>query len=377
MNKVKFSPHISKFTTLYEKYGLGAVKNIWLLVCLSSISKTVNLYKQKDYVGALLCNKETSCSSHYKRLLRFFQDWGSSLDLLNDLRRLNLQFLKSVGGNVLVMDGTSWQSGSQKIHYLVLSVVIKDVAIPIYWKQLEKLGSSNQEERKALFIEAMKIFDIRGMTLLADREYIGRGWFNFLKGNHLDFVIRLRWGDYFEEVNQEPGLDYDDMYKRCLKKNKTVKKKITLGDSSFYLIMVPNLKPNAKEDVMILLTTLSKVNKAGGMYLTRWKIETMFKHLKTNGYNLEELNLEGAGKHELMMAIVAIAYTLSIREGLKHSKDIPKQKYRDGLCTLEISVFRKGLEFLIQKCMKFIRFLKYVLKALSHSSNHPILQNVQ
>jgi hypothetical protein len=87
-----------------------------------------------------------------------------------------------------------------------LSVVIKDVVIPKYWKQLEKLDSSNQEERKRLFTEAMKVFDLRGMTLLTDREYIGRGWFSFLKGNLLDFVIRLRWGDYFEEINQESGL---------------------------------------------------------------------------------------------------------------------------------------------------------------------------
>jgi hypothetical protein len=68
------SPHMRKFSALYEKYGLGAVKNIWLLTCLIPLARTTNLYKMKDYVGGVLGNEASKAESHYKRLIRFFQD---------------------------------------------------------------------------------------------------------------------------------------------------------------------------------------------------------------------------------------------------------------------------------------------------------------
>lgn len=40
-------PRLRKFSTLYESYGLRVVKNIWLLVCLLPLARTVNLYKMK------------------------------------------------------------------------------------------------------------------------------------------------------------------------------------------------------------------------------------------------------------------------------------------------------------------------------------------
>jgi hypothetical protein len=36
-------PHLRKFSDFYEKYGYGAVKNIWLLTCLIPIARTVKL----------------------------------------------------------------------------------------------------------------------------------------------------------------------------------------------------------------------------------------------------------------------------------------------------------------------------------------------
>ena len=60
--------HLRKFSDLYEKYGLGAVKNLWLLTCLLPIARTVNLYKWKDHVGGLLGKQEVEASSHYRQL---------------------------------------------------------------------------------------------------------------------------------------------------------------------------------------------------------------------------------------------------------------------------------------------------------------------
>ena len=48
------SPHLRKFSDLYAAYGLGSVKNIWLITCLIPLARTANLNKMKDYIGAVL-----------------------------------------------------------------------------------------------------------------------------------------------------------------------------------------------------------------------------------------------------------------------------------------------------------------------------------
>ncbi len=284
--------------------------------------------------------------------------------------------MRGLGFKTLVMDGTSWTLGEAKVHYLVLSVLVGSVAVPIYWVQLEKIGASSQAERKAMFEQAFLLFDLQGMTLLADREYIGKNWFNFLKKNKIHFVIRLRAGDYFEEVNGARGKGYERMVTKCGLKDKLVKKQIFLDGQAFTIVMMPNPKVNAEEPVMIFLTTLPNAVKAAECYVKRWKIECLFKHLKTNGYNLEDLNLKNASKNLLMMAIVTIAYTLAIQEGWKHQNYIATQRYQDGTQTPEVSIFREGLAILTTKCFRFIEFIRYVFSMLS-PKNHPISKNVQ
>jgi Transposase DDE domain len=374
--KHMLTTHLRKFTALYEIYGLGAVKNLWLMIALLNIGRTTNLNKLKDYVGPVLGNQGTKPESHYQRLIRFFRDHHEQAGFVSDLQRLGLASLKKSGFRKLIMDGTSWSVGDAKVHYMVLAVLVGKVAVPIYWKQLGKLGASNQDERKELFECAAKLLDLSGMTLLADREYIGRNWFKYLKTNQIDFVIRMKMGDYIAETNAMQGKSYQQMLEKCLAKNKLVKKQILLDGCSFLLVMLPNPKHGADEKVVIMLTTLVDAKRAVRLYSKRWKIETMFKHLKTNGYNLEDLNMFKDGKLDLMMALVALAYIMTIKLGLKDADEIRLNKYKDGNEVLEVSVFRNGLALITSFCFDIIEFAKYVL-ANFYPKRLMLKQNVQ
>ena len=369
-------PHLCKFSELYSKYGLGAVKNLWLLMSLIPMARTVNLNKLKDYVGGALKNEQTDAQSHYKRLIRFFQSWSTEEGFVHDVMVNNLRILRKLGFDKLLLDGTSWSMGQTKVHYLVLSVLVKKVAVPIYWVQLGKLGASSQEERKEMFDKALSLFDLRGMTLLADREYIGKEWFKYLKDKGINFVIRLKFADYYCEVDALKGKNYQAMYDRCRQKGKLVKKQIQLDGENYWMVMIPNPKPGAAEEVIIFLTTLPPTTKTTQLYALRWKIECLFFHLKTNGYNMEDLNLKCTAKSRLMMALVAGAYLLAIREGWKRRKQISMQHYKDGSQTLEVSIFRKGLSIILPKCFRLGVFLKY-LSTIFLPQNHPICKNVQ
>lgn len=365
-----------KFSDLYAKYGLGAVKNFWLLTCLLPLARTVNLYKMKDYVGGVLENDETAPMSHYRRLTRFFEEWGGREDFLHDLMLQLLRFLKGMGFKTLVLDGTSWEFGESKIHYLVLSVLVNKVAVPIYWVQLGKIGASSQEERQSMFEKALQLFDLKGITLLADREYVGKTWFKFLKTNKINFVVRLKHGDYESEVDAGQGKPYWQMYLKCAAKNKILKRKVWLDGEPFTFVMMPNPKTCADEPVLLFLTTLTDAKKAAELYVFRWKIECLFKHLKSNGFHLEDLNLKDEGKNLLMFAVAATAYTLTVRNAWKYRKSIATKIFTDGSETLENSIFREGLSRITTICFSFIRFLTFVLKA-QNTKNHALFKNVQ
>lgn len=66
-----------------------------------------------------------------------------------------------------------------------------------------------------MFEKAFLLFDLEGMILLADRGYIGKDWFNFLKKKKIHFVIRLRINDYCDEVNAAAGKDSEQMFHKC------------------------------------------------------------------------------------------------------------------------------------------------------------------
>ena len=78
--------------------------------------------------------------------------------------------------------------------------MVNDVAIPIWWEDLGKAGHSSQEERIELLQQAMSRYNLKGMPMLADREYIGRKWFKYLDNSGLCFVIRLKEGIYHQEL---------------------------------------------------------------------------------------------------------------------------------------------------------------------------------
>ncbi len=368
--------HLRKFTAIYKTYGLGAVKNLWLILALLNLGRTTNLNKLKDYVGAVLDNDKTKPESNYKRLIRFFQDHHEQVGFVSNLQRLGLASLKKSGFTKIIIDGTSWSVGDTKVHYLVLAVLVGKVAVPIYWKQLGKLGASSQEERKELFEAAAKLLDLSGMILLADREYIGRSWFKYLKINQIGFVIRMKMGDYEEDTNAMPGKSYQQMLDKCLSKNKLVKKQIQLEGCTFWLVMIPNPKHGAEEKIVIMLTTMSDAKRAAMLYGKRWKIETMFKHLKTNGYNLEDMNVFKGGKPDLMMALVALAYIITIKLGLKDVSSLRLNKYKDGSKVLEVSVFRHGLTLITSFCFNLMEFAKYVY-AYFYPKKLVLEQNVQ
>ena len=140
-----------------------------------------------------------------------------------------------------------------------------------------------------------------------------------------------------------------------------------LGEVTYTFVMIKNPKHNPKEPYLYFISDLQDARAIAAHYLKRWKIECCFKNLKTNGFNLEDINLRSDQKIELMIGILALIYIIAIREGmLKHlTKPIALKKYKDGTIHLLISLFRTGyamIQFVFDTIAKLIYYLENLLK---------------
>ena len=199
LNKIKDNfPHHSKCQIRTLLIILGCMLEL----------RTVCLYKCKDKVGNMTGKKNRKSESNYKRLLRFYAIKKIN-SFCNGIFMLLLSLIE-ISGVHLVLDRTNWKVGKKNINILTLGILFKDCFIPLCWQQLNKRGNSNFAERENLMNRFIKLWNkagksINDMVLVADREFIGPDWFNYLSKNNLSFVFRLKENMYFELVRRDGG----------------------------------------------------------------------------------------------------------------------------------------------------------------------------
>lgn len=94
----------------------------------------------------------------------------------------------------LCLDRTNWKFGKKDINYLVLSWRINSqISVPLLFVELDKAGNSNTAERIDLLNIFNEIFGFhRIKSLMADREFVGREWFEMLNKNQSPYYIRVK-----------------------------------------------------------------------------------------------------------------------------------------------------------------------------------------
>lgn len=374
----------SEVKFFFSKFQEHIVRNMFIVALGIFEARSTNLNKVKDKLANILHNQETTKpESNYQRLIRFFRlESEEKEELIISLLHISFYILGQKMGKAkyLTLDGTSWEYGTKKIHLLTLAVVINGVSVPIWWEELDKKGTSNFEERYRVIEKAFKLYNLKGLVLLADREYIGDKWFKYLKNKGLEFVIRLKkrvYKEYVDEQRQDDsgcfihqkwryiGLEN----KAALKKfrNVGVSKQIEILGEKYTFVVFKNPKAGAEEPLIYFLSTLKDKKKIVKAYPIRWTIETCFKHLKSNGFELEALNFKDDKKIKLMMAIVVFLYALCIEQGLlqyQTSKKSDWKKFSNQSVTLAVSVFRKGLSYLETKFKDLVTFIDFLTQLI-------------
>ena len=93
------------------------------------------------------------------------------------------------------------------------------------------------------------------------------------------------------------------------------------------------------------------------------------------GINIEDLNFSKDSKICLMVALVVMAYVLSVQQGLENKVE-KKKIYRNKPSRLAISYFRQGLSIVKAKVWSLKRFIG-VLNNIFKNTNQGKLLYVQ
>lgn len=308
-------------------------KNFFKETVISAIRTSHIHYKKLvEYVSG----DAKECSKN-RQMQRFMQkqdiDYTQAGKIIIELLNLKDNF-------ILAMDRTNWKFGNKEINYLVISAVYESTSIPLVWKELDKKGNSNTEERIGIVLDLLKIIDVNKIKILiGDREFEGEEWFKFLQENNIKYLVRLKSSHLLRHFNggkMQAGKIFEYLSKNEIESRKD---KI-LGVSS--LIAVKKLK---SELLVVCTNNLNlKSKEILKFYKERWKIETLFKNTKTKGFNIEETHLKETKKLEKLFLIITIACVVSILTG-KIRNSLEKIKIKNHGRKL-YSLFTYGIDFI-------------------------------
>jgi hypothetical protein len=275
--------------------------------------------------------------SHYIRIQRFLRLFDVSYAVIAVLV-VSLCGVPSPW--VLTLDRTNWQLGKTPLNVLVLGICYKGVAIPVLWTILEKKGNSNTLERIALVEEFVRLFGAGAIWYLcADREFIGKTWFEWLIANSISFRIRVRDNTQMPngrgEMVEAKRLFRGEAINQPLVINKARRiwglalwvAGMRLPNGEYLIVVAPNYTAKAIED-----------------YAKRWEIETLFGCLKSRGFRLEQTHVIEPERLKKLIALLALAFCWAHVVGEWLSQQKPLRTNKHG--RLEKSIFRYGFDHL-------------------------------
>ena len=289
---------------------------------------------------------EAKMASRYKRIKRFFSQFKIDFSLVASWVMQAFGLLTE--GVYLSVDRTHWCWGKSNINILMLSVVYRGIALPLFWCLLPKFGNSDTAERIALVKRFIAQFGPEKLAgLLADREFIGDAWLGWLLQENIPFCIRIKRNTITTNAR---GLEVDIealFYDLKPGEQRLLQDKRKLWKQQVYLSAL-----RLSDGELLLVATDQWLADPIGLYGKRWQIETLFGCLKSKGFGFEETHLTKPERIEKLVALLTIAFCWAHRTGeWRHEeKAIPIKKHG----RLLQSYFRYGLDYLRDRLLNAI-----------------------
>ena len=255
----------------------------------------------------------------------------------------------------LALDRTNWKWGKKNLNILVLAVVYKGVAIPVYWLLLNKQGNSSTRERIALMKRFIQQFgNGQLLGLLADREFIGEAWLAWLNAEQISFHIRIKKDAKVLSSRGEP-VQVTQLF-QFLKAGEahTLPTAKTMTGVNVFLTGL-----RLSDGELLIIASGKACLNAIEIYGNRWQIETLFSCLKGRGFNLEETRVTDRTRIKRLLVVTVVAFCWAHRIGEWQHENVKPIKVKKHQ-RLAKSIFTAGLDLLRDSLLKPIDSLRLV-----------------
>ncbi len=256
----------------------------------------------------------------------------------------------------LIMDRTNWQFGEMDHNLLVISIQAGDVAIPLVWRSLGKAGNSSMTERIALMERLLRFFPKENIAgLLADREFIGEMWAEWLQAQGIPFITRLKANMVATRENGAAmtlGKGFAFVPEGCASKPHRVR----LGKNLWVNVQA---KRTCKGLVIVAFDGEMPANapQPVNLYRKRWLIECGFACLKRKGFELEDTHLQHTERLETLLGVVAIAFAWSLSTGQNQPQ--PKRKNHGYYANCRFTLGKNTLIYAFNDTQYIIKLMDY------------------
>src|SRR5215207_644969 len=275
--------------------------------------------------------------SHYKRIQRFLRSFELPYAAVAAF------VLKLLGGPApwaLTLDRTDWYLGQTPLNILVLGVCHQGTAFPIPWAVLPKKGCSSTAERIALLDEFGRLFGFSSVAYLcADREFIGKVWFSYLRRKGIACRIRVRANTRIANARGQM------VPARQLFRQGRLHHPAALTGARLiwgHRWHVSGMRLPRGE--YLIVVSEREAESAIADYARRWEVETLFGCLKTRGFCLEQTHVTDPERLKKLLALLALAFSWAHVVGEWLAQHEPLQIKKHG--RLAKSIFRHGLDHL-------------------------------
>lgn len=299
--------------------------------------------------------------SSLRRIQRFMADYVLDMDLI---ARMIFSLLPHKPPYRLLIDRTNWKFGQTNINVLVLAIAYKGVSFPILYQMLDKGGTSHIDERIDIINRYIGLFGKATIKeLIADREFIGERWFGYLNENGIRYFIRILCSYQVMHTINGKVIQVSRLFESLqVNKAKFLSRPYWVTGRICYLSALCFINQGKRE--LVIIASFSKTRDAIKEYANRWQIESMFRAIKSSGFNIEKTHLSDINRFEKLLTLVFIAFVWAYLTGLYIHKNIKKiRMLKHGFNAK--SFFKYGLDYIadwllnaeIQRNINPIKFL--------------------